>query len=255
MKTKLKSEGDVKLLRASGRILAELLAELRARVKPGVILKTLDVYAREFLSRRDARPAFLGYRPEGALKPFPAAICASVNEQIVHGLPSGYALCEGDLLKIDIGVEYRGYFTDAALTVPVGRISKRAGRLVRVTSQALQNAIRAAKPGGHLGDIGAAVSRAVRGTGFRVVNGLTGHGVGFTIHEDPSVYNYGTKGEGMILRPGLVLAIEPMVSAGSPEIEEQPDGSFTTRDGSLAAHFEHTIAITERGPEILTERY
>ncbi|PIP29753.1 type I methionyl aminopeptidase [Candidatus Jorgensenbacteria bacterium CG23_combo_of_CG06-09_8_20_14_all_54_14] len=252
MKTKLKSEGDIKLLRASGRVLAELLALLKKKVKPGVVLSELDSAAREYLKKAGARPAFLRYQPEGALKPFPAAICTSVNEQIVHGIPSAYKLVEGDILKIDAGVDYKGYFTDAAITVPVGRISKRAEHLVRVTSQALQNAIRAAKLGGHLGDIGAAVTRTLRGSGFRAVRGLTGHGVGFALHEDPTVFNYGTKGEGMVLRPGLVLAIEPMISAGSPEIDEQPDGSYTTRDGSLAAHFEHTVAITERGPEILT---
>ncbi|MFH1192908.1 MAG: type I methionyl aminopeptidase [Candidatus Jorgensenbacteria bacterium] len=253
MKVKLKSADDIKKIRASGRILAELLAELRALVKPGVVLKTLDAHAREFLARRDAHPAFLNYQPEGALKPFPAAICASVNEQIVHGIPSAYKLVEGDILKIDAGVDYKGYFTDAAITVRAGRVSQRAEKLIATTERALKDAIAAARAGGHIGDIGAAVSRAVRGTGFRAVKGLTGHGVGFAIHEDPSVYNYGTKGEGMVLRPGLVLAIEPMISAGSPEIDEQPDGSFTTRDGSLAAHFEHTIAITEKGTEVLTK--
>jgi methionyl aminopeptidase len=237
---KLKSADDIRGLRASGRILAELLALLKKKA------------AREFLSSRGARPAFLGFQPEGTLKPFPAAICTSVNEQVVHGVPSSYALVEGDILKIDAGVEYRRYFTDAAITVPVGRVSKRAQKLIAVTEKALAGGIAAARSGGRMGDVGAAVSRALRGTGFRAVRGLMGHGVGFGIHEDPAVYNYGTKGEGMVLRPGLVLAIEPMISAGSPEIEERPDGSFVTRDGSLAAHFEHTIVVTEKGPEILT---
>ncbi len=250
---RLKSPDDIKKIRVSGRILAELLALLKKMVKPGIATHVLDEAARAFLIRRGARPAFLGYRPEGAGSPFPAAICTSVNERIVHGVPSSYKLVEGDILKIDAGVDYGGYFSDAAFTVPVGKISERSKRLIKTTQEALADAVRAAQPGGRVGDIGAAVSRAVRGTGFRVVNGLTGHGVGFSIHEDPLVYNYGTKGEGIVLRPGLVLAIEPMISAGSPEIREELDGSYTTRDGSLSAHFEHTVAITERGPEVLTD--
>lgn len=249
---KLKSADDIKKIRVSGRILAELLALLKKMVKPGVTTQALDEAARAFLARRGARSAFMGYQPEGAPHPFPAAICTSVNEQIVHGVPSSYKLVEGDILKIDAGVDYKGYFSDAAFTVPVGKISERSKRLIKTTQKALIDAIRAAQPGGRMGDIGAAVSRAVRGTGFRVVNGLTGHGVGFAIHEDPSVFNYGTKGEGMVLRPGLVIAIEPMISVGSPDIHEEPDGSYTTRDGSLSAHFEHTVAITKHGPEVLT---
>lgn len=249
---KLKSEADLKLLRASGLILAELIVLLKEKVAPGISLASLDAAARNYLARREARPAFLGYKPEGGGEPFPAAICTSVNDQIVHGVPSAYRLIEGDLLKLDAGVEYRGFFTDAAVTVPVGRVSKRTERLIAATEESLENAILAAKPGGCLGDVGAAVSRTIRGTGFRVVRGLTGHGVGFSVHEDPEVYNFGTRGEGMTLRPGLVIAIEPMVSAGSPEIDARPDGSYATRDGSLAAHFEHTIAITEKGTEVLT---
>lgn len=250
---RLKTARDLAGLRASGHILAELLVSLRGRVAVGVETRALDTFAREFLKKRGARPAFLGYRPEGARGKFPAAICTSLNDQIVHGVPSAYALCDGDLLKIDIGVEYRGYFTDAAITVPVGKVSRRSARLVRATREALAAALAAAKPGGHLGDLGAAIERTARRAGFRVVKGLTGHGVGFTLHEDPEVYNYGRRGEGMLLRAGLVLAIEPMVSAGSPEIVARPDGSYATADGSLAAHFEHTVAITERGAEILTE--
>lgn len=250
---KLKSADDIKKIRVSGRILAELLALLKKMVKPGVTTQMLDEAARAFLTRRGARSAFLGYQAEGAGSPFPAAICTSVNEQIVHGVPSSYKLVEGDILKIDAGVDYKGYFSDAAFTVPVGKISERSKRLIKTTQKALADGICAAQPGGRMGDIGAAVSRAVRGMGFRVVNGLTGHGVGFAIHEDPIVHNYGTKGEGMALRPGLVLAIEPMISVGSPDIREEPDGSYTTRDGSLAAHFEHTIAITEKGVEVLTQ--
>ncbi|MFH1162221.1 MAG: type I methionyl aminopeptidase [Candidatus Jorgensenbacteria bacterium] len=252
---KLKNKKDLSALRASGRFLAELLALLEKKVKPGVLLRELDCAAREYLKKADARPAFLGYQPEGAIEPFPAAICTSVNEQIVHGIPGSYVLVEGDILKIDAGVEYKKYFTDAAITISVGRVSSRASKLIAATERALAEAIRAAKPGGHLGDVGAAVSRTLRGTGFRAVKGLTGHGVGFSLHEDPTVYNYGKRGEGMVLRPGLVIAIEPMVSAGSPEITAQPDGSYITRDGSLSAHVEHTVAITEGGAEILTERY
>lgn len=250
---RLKTKQDLAALRISGRILAEALRLLAAACKEGVSLEYLDGLARDYLKKKSAKPAFLGYRPTWADEPYPAAICASVNEQIVHGLPSRYRVRDGDVIKLDLGVNYRGYFTDAALTVAVGKVPVRAARLIAATKKALADGIRQAKPGKRLGDVGYAVRRTVEGAGFRVVEGLTGHGVGFALHEDPEVPNYGEKGTGIAIEPGLVIAIEPMASAGTPRTVENPDGSFSTADGAVSAHFEHTVAITESGSIILTE--
>lgn len=249
---RLKTEKEIRELRLSGAILAAALAALKGKAKVGVRLGDLDELARNFIRKAGAEPAFLNYRPEGAKKAYPASICASVNETVVHGLPSKYKLRNGDVLKLDLGVNYKGYFTDAALTVGVGAISEAAQKLMAVTERALALAIKECRTGNHLGDIGWAIEDYVTKNGFAVVQGLTGHGVGFELHEDPSVYNYGEKREGLVLRPGLVLAIEPMVAIGSGEVRQKADDSFVTRDKSLTAHFEHTVALTERGPEILT---
>lgn len=249
----LKNERDLAMLRVSGAILARTLRTLADMAKEGVRLVELDRKARELLKREGARAAFLGYRPEGAAKAYPAAICASVNEQIVHGVPSNYALRSGDILKIDFGVDYKGFITDAATTVGIGEAPKAAQKLMRATEDALTDAIRACVPGAHLGDVGHAIETRAKRGGFGVADGLTGHGVGFALHEDPAVYNFGNKGEGMKLVPGLVLAIEPMLTMGGPEIIQMKDDSYATRDGSLSAHFEHTVAITARGTEILTK--
>ncbi len=194
----------------------------------------------------------MGYRPEGGARAFPSAICASLNDVVVHGVPSRRMLKNGDLLKIDIGVNYKGYITDGAVTVPVGTISKDAKRLVETTNTALKKAISECRSGKKLGDIGYAVESVARKGKCSVIRGLTGHGVGFELHEDPTVLNFGKKGTGMPLEEGLVLAIEPMLSLGSPDIIQLRDESYGTSDGSLSAHFEHTIAITENGPEVLT---
>ncbi|MFH0806405.1 MAG: type I methionyl aminopeptidase [Candidatus Brennerbacteria bacterium] len=249
---KLKSKKDVAVLRVSGRILAETLKLLAKECREGVSLEYLDGIARDYIKSKGARAAFLGYKPAWADEAYPAAICTSLNEQIVHGIPSEYAVREGDVVKLDLGVDYKGYFTDAALTVAVGKIPARTARLIAATKRSLMAGIRAAKPGKRLGDVGYAIQRVVEGAGFRIVDGLTGHGVGFSPHEEPEVLNYGEKGTGVVMKPGLVIAIEPMVSAGTPRIKENPDGSFSTYDGSTAAHFEHTVYIGEDGPEILT---
>lgn len=249
---KLKTPEDIGFLRESGRILAGVLLALREKTREGTRLFWLDELARELLQKEKARAAFLGYKQDRNGKPFPAAICASVNEQVVHGIPLDYILKSGDLLKIDIGVDYRGYITDAAITIPIGVISKTAEQLIRVTKESLDRAISECISGNHLGDIGFAVEEYVESSGFNIIRGLTGHGVGFELHEDPTVYNFGRRGEGIELEPGLVLALEPMVSAGLDEVEELLDGSFVTKDGSLSAHFEHTVAITENGPEVFT---
>jgi methionyl aminopeptidase len=249
---RLKTKKDLGVLRVSGRILAETLKLLAKECKPGVSLEYLDGLARDYIAKKGAKPAFLGYQPSWADEPYPAAICTSLNEQIVHGIPSEYVVRDGDVVKLDLGVDYQGYFTDAATTVLAGKVSARTARLIAATKKALMVGIRAAKPGKRLGDVGYAIQRVVEGAGFRVVDGLTGHGVGFAPHEDPEVLNYGEKGTGTLIKPGLVIAIEPMVSAGTPRTMENPDGSFATADGSIAAHFEHTVYIGENGPEILT---
>lgn len=253
MKIKLKDENDIKLLRISGKILANTLAELARSAKEGVRLIELDTLARKLITEAGATPTFLGYTPEGAGQPYPATLCASVNKTIVHGIPNNYALRNGDLLSIDLGVTYKGRVTDAALTVGIGEISEKAKMLMRNTELALVNAIKECTPGKTLGDIGYVIENTAKKGHFSVIQGLTGHGVGFALHEDPSVFNYGNRGEGMKLVPGLVIAIEPMFSTGSPYPLAMRNGSYETKDGSLSAHFEHTIAIMEDGYEILTK--
>lgn len=248
----LKNQRDLAMLRISGRILSETLAALKKEAFIGQSLQAIDDKARRLIEKAGGKPAFLGYRPPGSPKAYPASTCLSLNDQVVHGLPGDIFLKEGDILKIDCGVNYEGYITDSAITVSLGNISKEAQKLMSVTREALVAGIAECVVGKTLGDIGSAIEELVKENGFSVVANLTGHSVGFALHEDPAVYNYGRRGEGMELIPGLVLAIEPMVSAGKGAIRQQPDGSFSTKDGSLAAHFEQTVAIVENGPEILT---
>ncbi|MDI6734045.1 MAG: type I methionyl aminopeptidase [Patescibacteria group bacterium] len=250
---RLKSENDLKFLRISGKILSEILKKIEKEIKEGAKLSYLDKLARELSEKAGAKPAFSGYYPEGASKPYSAAICASINEVVVHGIPNNYVIQNGDLVKIDFGINYQGYFTDAAITVGAGDISKDAKRLINITKKSLKEAIKTCKPGKYLGDIGFAIENAVKKEKFHIIQSLTGHGVGFELHEDPTIYNYGKKGDGMELKPGLVLAIEPMVSIGSSQIVQRNDDSFMTADGSLSAHFEHTVAITDGGCEVLTK--
>jgi len=249
---RLKNEKDLEGLRASGKILAFVLGRLKGEARVGLRLDFLDGLARELFKEAGAKPAFLGYKSEGAKTPYPAAICTSVNATIVHGLPGDYKLKEGDILKIDLGVEYNGYVTDAAVTVGIGQVSEAAKRLIKTTKEALAKAVDEFKEGNHLSDIGWVIETTVKKNGFNIIKSLTGHGVGFELHEDPVVYNYGNRGEGMKLQKGLVLAIEPMVSIDGADVKQMPDGSFITRDNSLTAHFEHTVALTQNGPEILT---
>ncbi|MDP2704341.1 MAG: type I methionyl aminopeptidase [bacterium] len=243
----LKSKDDIRLLKISGRILVRVLKELEKKAKPGVSLLDLEKRAREIIKKYGGEPAFLGYKPRPNATPYPAAICASVNEGLVHGIPHDIPLKDGDLLKIDVGVSYKNRLTDAAITVEVGKVRKEAKRLEKCTLEALKQAIKACKPGGHIGDIGWAVEQTVKKYGYSVAEKLSGHGVGFEVHESPTVHNYGEKGEGEELVPGMVIAIEPMVITGSGEIVEKEDGGFDAKDGSLTAHFEKTIAITDRG--------
>jgi methionyl aminopeptidase len=238
---------EVERMREASRLVAEALVALREKSKPGVKTGDLDRFAEAFLRERGAHPAFKGYRG------YPFTLCTSINEEVVHGLPSERQLHEGDILSLDLGAIVDGYYGDAALTVPVGDISPEASRLLRVTQEALHRGIRAAVPGHHLSDISHAIQSHVEAHGFSVVRVFVGHGVGRALHEEPQIPNFGPPGRGLILKPGMVLAVEPMVNAGTHEVTILEDRwTAVSQDRSLSAHFEHTIAITEAGPEILT---
>jgi methionyl aminopeptidase len=247
----LKSAREVELMALGGKILGDTVETLRAAVHPGISTGELDDIAEDYIrSHEGAVPAFKG------LYGFPGSICASVNNEIVHGIPSKKrVLKEGDIISIDVGVGYKGYFTDSATTVAVGTISAEAQRLLDVTQQSLEAGISAAKLGNHIGDIGAAVQAVVEEAGFSVVRDLVGHGIGVEFHEEPQVPNYGKPKRREKLVTGLTLAIEPMVNVGGPATRQLADRwTIVTVDGSLSAHFEHTVAITENGPRVLTRR-
>jgi len=245
----LKSAREIEIMALGGKILAATIETLRAAVHPGISTGELDTIAEDFIrSHEGATPAFKG------LYGFPGSICSSVNHEIVHGIPSKKrVLDEGDIVSLDVGVGYRGYFTDSATTVAVGTIQSETQRLLDVTQQSLGAAIEAAQPGNHIGDIGAAVQSVVEAAGFSVVRDLVGHGIGVEFHEEPQVPNYGKPKRREKLVPGLTLAIEPMVNVGGPLTRTLGDRwTIVTLDGSLSAHFEHTVAITEHGPQVLT---
>jgi len=245
----LKSAREIELMALGGKILGDAVETLRAAVRPGISTGELDEIAETFIRSHDgAVPAFKG------LYGFPGSICASVNNEIVHGIPSKKrVLKDGDIISIDVGVGYKGYFTDSATTVAVGAISAEAQRLLDVTQQSLEAGISAARLGNHIGDIGAAVQAVVEGAGFSVVRDLVGHGIGVEFHEEPQVPNYGKPKRREKLVTGLTLAIEPMVNVGGPATRQLSDRwTIVTADGSLSAHFEHTVAITDDGPRVLT---
>lgn len=243
----IKSLQEIELMRQAGKIVARTLQELSRAVKPGVTTSQLDTLARSCIERLDGRPAFLGYQG------FPATICASVNEEVVHGIPGSRRLKTGDIISIDVGVFYKGYCGDAAATFPVGQVSPLAERLMKITRESLKKGIEKAYPENHLYDISAAVQTHVESHGFSVVRNYVGHGIGTEMHEEPQVPNFGLPGRGPVLEAGMVLAIEPMVNAGTWEVETLDDKwTVVTKDGSLSAHFEHTVAILQDGPEILT---
>ena len=248
----LKSREEIEHMRAANVIVAEVLAAVRARVRAGVTTAEIDALAEELTRKRGALPAFKGYPVAG--RTFPASISISINDEVVHGIPSQRrAIRDGDIVGLDFGVCYRGYFGDAAMTVPVGKVTPEAERLMAVTARALQAGIEAIVPGAHVGDISAAIQDGAEGAGYSVVREFVGHGIGRALHEDPQVPNYRTGSRGVRLQEGLVLAIEPMVNAGGPEVELKDDGwTAVTSDGSLSAHFEHSVAIVERGPYVLS---
>ncbi|MCD6451230.1 MAG: type I methionyl aminopeptidase [Acidobacteria bacterium] len=242
-----KTKEEIERMRESGRLTALVLEKLKEAVAPGVTPLELDTLAYEIIRKNGGRPAFKGYRG------FPNTITASINEEVVHAIPRKRRLKEGDIISIDVGVVLGGYYGDAAITVPVGKVSQLARRLIEVTERALYIGIEKARVGNRIGDISNAIERFVEGEGFSVVRDFTGHGIGTKLHEDPQVPHYGPPGRGPRIKPGLVIAIEPMINAGGYEVEILPDGwTVVTKDRSLSAQFEHTVAITEEGPEILT---
>jgi len=251
----LKNKKYIAVLREGGRRHAEILRELAAMVRPGVSAAELDDRAAELIAAGGDRSAFLNYKPDGAERPYPATLCVSVNDEVVHGIPNEEekVLQEGDIVSLDLGLVHKGLITDAAVTVAVGTVSKDVAKLLRDTEDALKAGIRAAKGGRHVGDISQAIERIGIAGGYGIIEELAGHGVGYRVHEDPYVPNWGDAGMGEPLSPGLVIAIEPMFNLGTRAIKLGKDGyTYRTADGSYSAHFEHTVVITKGEAEILT---
>lgn len=248
----LKSPDEIETMSRASKIVAEVLEALRVRVKPGVTTEELDRFAESFILERGGTPAFKGYRVRDQV--YTHTLCTSINDAVVHGIPSDRVLREGDIIGLDIGVAVDGYYGDAAVTVAVGKISDEARRLLLVTEEALQKGIAQAVVGNRVSDISHAVQSHAEAASFSVVTEFVGHGIGRRLHEEPQVPNYGEPGKGPRLKAGMALAIEPMINIGRPETRYLQDGwTAVTRDGSLSAHFEHTIVVTESGPKILTK--
>jgi len=242
----LKTSGELELMDEANRIVHAVLDGIAERIAPGITTGELDRFAEELIRSRGGVPAFLHY------KGYPATLCTSVNDVIVHGIPGGRPLAEGDILGVDCGVVYKGYYGDAARTFPVGKVEPEAERLIEVTRRALEIAVESVRPDRRLSDIGHAVQSYVEEQGFSVVREFVGHGIGTSLHEEPQVPNFGDPGRGPRLRPGLVLAIEPMVNAGEPGVAVDADGwTARTKDGSLSAHFEYSVAVTDGGARVL----
>jgi len=242
-----KSPAEIEKLRRSGRMARGLLEELQERVQPGVSTIELEKYIERRITQLGARPAFKGYRG------YPCCLCASVNSEVIHGIPSERSLEKGDILSLDLGVVLDGYYGDSAITVPVGEIPESTQRLLRVTQEALQLAIDKARLGNRLGDISATVQQYVEDNGYSVVREFVGHGIGRQLHEEPQIPNFGKPGHGPVLKQGMVLAIEPMVNAGGPAVRVLADNwTAVTADGALSAHFEHMVAVSRNGPDVLT---
>jgi methionyl aminopeptidase len=246
----LKSEKDLEMLKESGRILAKIMKKLKEFIKEGVSTLEIDRLTEELVRRENAIPAFKGYRG------FPANVCTSINEEIVHGIPSDRRLKEGDIISLDLGINYKGYFSDTAVTLPVGKIDSRVKKLIRVTREALSEGIKKASIENHVSDISYAIQSYVERYGFSVVRQFVGHGIGKDLHEEPEIPNFGRPHQGPLLKSGMVLAIEPMVNMGTWESRILDNGwTAVTMDRMPSAHFEHTVAITERGPQILTRPF
>jgi methionyl aminopeptidase len=244
-----KSATELEAMRQSSRIVAAVLGELEPLIRPGLRTRELDLYAEKRTRELGAVPAFKGYRG------YPASVCVSVNEEIIHGIPSGRILQEGDIVSLDFGALYEGFYSDSALTVPVGRTSPEAEKLIAVAERSFFKGLEQMREGRRLSDISAAVQQAVESEGFSVIRQFVGHGIGRSLHEEPQIPNFGAPGRGPKIRPGMTLAIEPMIAAGGPDVEILEDGwTAVTRDRRLAAHYEHTVAMTEDGPEVLSAR-
>jgi methionyl aminopeptidase len=251
----IKTEQEIEILREGGKRLAAILDKVAKKVAPGISAMELDEYAEQLIREGGDEPAFKGYQPSHHMEPYPASLCVSVNNQVVHGIPKKEVILkEGDIVSIDLGLKHKGMFTDHAVTVAVGKVSKKDEELLRATKEALMTGIQAARGGARVGDIGYAIQSFVKKHGYGIVRDLAGHGVGREIHEDPFIPNYGKAGKGEHLVPGMVVAIEPMLNLGGDDTIVDADGyTVKTADGSKSAHFEHTVLITEGEPEILTE--
>ncbi len=247
----IKTDADIEAIAEGGKLLGAILRGAAALVKPGVTTAELNAYAEAEIKKAKGRPSFKGYGPKG--NPFPAGLCTSVNDVVVHGIPSGYRLKDGDIVGLDIGMEYKKRYTDTAITVPVGTVDAKAIKLIETTERCLREAIKSVRAGARIGDISHAIQSTAERAGFSVVRDLVGHGVGYEVHEEPSVPCYGKAGSGLVLKTGMVLAIEPMLCAGDFFLNFEKDGwTVRTKDRGLSAHFEHTIAVTDRGCRVLT---
>jgi len=248
MSITIKSKEEIKKMRKASKILAQVIKKVQQKVAPKINTKELNKVAEDFIFKLGGRPSFKGYQG------FPASLCTSINEEVVHAVPSNRVLKEGDVLSLDLGVFYKGFHADMAVTVPVGEVTHEANRLIRVTKKSLKRGIKKVKPGRTIGDIGNSIQRYVEGRGFNVVRDLCGHGIGKNLHEDPKIPNYGRRKSGDKIKSGMVLCLEPMVVMGDWALSRTKDGfGYKTRDNSLAAHFEHTIAVTTKGAEVLTK--
>jgi methionyl aminopeptidase len=251
----IKTPQEIEIMAEGGRILAKIMKELKKRVRPGIKTMELEKLAESLILKAGGKCSFKGYKSKDgeSIRPYPFCLCTSVNEEIVHVPPSDRVLKEGDVLKIDIGMFYKGFHTDMAITVPVGKVSFEAQRLIKVTKKALKLAIKKVRPGNTFGDIGNTIQRYVESQGFNVVRELCGHGIGRELHEEPKILNYGKRKSGEKIKEGMVFCIEPMVTAGDWHLKGTKDGfGYQTVDGSLTAHFEHTIAVTKNGCRVLT---
>ncbi len=249
------NDAEIKILREGGKRLSKILKQVSSRVGDGVVVSDLDIFAEKLIRDGGDTPAFLNYKPEGADRPYPASLCVSVNDEIVHGIPVDRILKDGDIVGLDLGLVHNGLVLDMAVTVPVGSVNENDIELINATKESLVSGINAVHDGGHVGDIGYAIEKKAKEYGFKVVDALGGHGVGKHVHEDPYIPNTGQKGTGEKLLSGMVLALEPMLNVGKKEVSlDKNDGyTFKTRDGSRSAHFEHTILVTKNGADILTK--
>jgi len=250
----LKSHQEIEIMRVANRIVSEILAELREIICAGISTGEVDRIAAELIRKKGARSAFKGYQIRNGTSPFPATICISLNDEVVHGIPSAQRVVkDGDVVSLDFGVIYKDFYGDAAVTFALGKIAEKTRHLIDITAASLEEGIDQATVGNRLGNVSVAIQGRVESEGFSVVREFVGHGVGRRLHEDPPVPNYGVRDRGVRLREGMVIAIEPMINAGKPEVQLKDDGwTAITRDGSLSAHFEHSVAITEKGPVVLS---